>query len=176
MNRKPEIVPSMKVGAFLEAYPQLEGALIEQSPQFKKLKNPVLRKTVARIVTLQQAAATGGIPVDQLVNVLRTAAGLPALDLQDVSNGYGGEQPAWLADQMTVQTLNVTETINQGGVPLPTVMEAVRQLAPGTTLELVTPIMPVPIIDKLRIRGCATWTRKSDDTFHTYIFKKVNAP
>lgn len=42
--------------------------LVELSPKFKLLKNPVARKTVGNIATLSQAAAIGGIPVDTLLN------------------------------------------------------------------------------------------------------------
>ncbi|MGD8491813.1 MAG: DUF1858 domain-containing protein, partial [Anaerolineae bacterium] len=51
------IAPKTKVAELISAYPQLEQVLIDYVPAFEKLKNPVLRKTVARITTLQQAAA-----------------------------------------------------------------------------------------------------------------------
>ncbi|HOK52235.1 MAG TPA: DUF1858 domain-containing protein [Bacteroidales bacterium] len=41
------ITPQTKVGELLEAYPQLEAKLLELSPKFGHLKNPVLRRTVA---------------------------------------------------------------------------------------------------------------------------------
>ena len=43
------ISPKTKVLQLIETYPQLEDVLIEYAPAFKKLKNPVLRKTVAKI-------------------------------------------------------------------------------------------------------------------------------
>ena len=58
------ISPKTKVGELLDAYPQLESVLFDLSPAFAKLKNPILRKTVARIATLQQAAAVGGLKTD----------------------------------------------------------------------------------------------------------------
>ena len=55
------ITPKTKVLELIETYPELEDILIEIAPAFKKLKNPILRKTVAKIATLQQAAAIGNI-------------------------------------------------------------------------------------------------------------------
>ena len=55
------ISPKTKVGELLDAYPQMEGVLLDLSPAFAKLKNPILRKTVARIATLQRAAVVGGL-------------------------------------------------------------------------------------------------------------------
>ena len=41
------ICPDTKVGALLEAYTALEPALIAIAPAFEKLRNPMLRRTVA---------------------------------------------------------------------------------------------------------------------------------
>jgi hypothetical protein len=43
------ILPTTKVGALLDRYPELEDILIGLAPPFKKLKNPLLRKGVAKI-------------------------------------------------------------------------------------------------------------------------------
>ena len=45
------------------------------SPVFEKLKNPVLRRTVARVATIQQISVVGGIPVDDIINRLRKEVG-----------------------------------------------------------------------------------------------------
>ncbi|WP_297095775.1 DUF1858 domain-containing protein [uncultured Draconibacterium sp.] len=54
------ITPKTKIFDLLEAYPQLEDVLIRAAPPFKKLRNPVLRKTITKITTLSQAATIGG--------------------------------------------------------------------------------------------------------------------
>jgi len=48
MKKELIITPQIKVAELLETYPQLEEVLIDLSPTFKKLKNPVLRRTIAR--------------------------------------------------------------------------------------------------------------------------------
>ena len=53
-NSKITISPKTKVGELLDAYPELENVLMAMSPAFEKLKNPILRKTVAKVATLQQ--------------------------------------------------------------------------------------------------------------------------
>ncbi len=47
-----EITPSTTVHALLEAYPELEEVLIDIAPPFKKLRNPFLSKSVARIASV----------------------------------------------------------------------------------------------------------------------------
>ena len=65
------ITPKTKIFDLLEAYPELEETLIEMAPHFKKLKNPILRKTITRITSLSQAATIGGIRTEEAVNRLR---------------------------------------------------------------------------------------------------------
>ncbi|HSM51463.1 MAG TPA: DUF1858 domain-containing protein, partial [Thermoanaerobaculia bacterium] len=67
------ITPQTKVLALLEAYPRLEEVLIGYVPAFQKLKNPILRRTVAKVATLSQAARIGGIAAPDLVRALRRA-------------------------------------------------------------------------------------------------------
>ena len=53
------IGPETTVGAMIEAYPELESVLVEMAPAFAKLRNPVVRRTVAKVATLEQAARIG---------------------------------------------------------------------------------------------------------------------
>jgi len=75
METKLIITPKTKVYDLLAAYPELEKLLIDTIPTFSKLRNPVLRNTVAKITTLQQAAPIGNIKTEELINLLRKAVG-----------------------------------------------------------------------------------------------------
>jgi hypothetical protein len=46
------IEPTTKVAALLKHYPELEDVLIETAPPFKKLRNPLLRMSVAKFASL----------------------------------------------------------------------------------------------------------------------------
>ena len=69
------IGPRTRVGELLETWPELEKVLMELSSSFRKLQNPVLRRTVGKVATLQQIAVVGNIPVQSIVNVLRKEVG-----------------------------------------------------------------------------------------------------
>lgn len=53
--------------ALLKEYPFLLDFLVRLSPEFEKLKNPVLRKTIARLATLRQVSEEGKIPLPELM-------------------------------------------------------------------------------------------------------------
>ncbi len=91
-----EIDLSTKVGELLDAYPKLEEELIRINPKFKKLKNPILRRTVAKIATLAQAAKVGGMDPVELVNLLRKAVGQPPLQGVEYTEEES-EAPVWKA-------------------------------------------------------------------------------
>jgi len=67
------ITPATNVAELLERYPELVEVLVGIAPNFKNLTNPVMRKTMARFATLQTAAETAKMPVEELVERLRAA-------------------------------------------------------------------------------------------------------
>ena len=53
---------------------------MEMAPAFAKLRNPVVRRTVAKIATLEQAAKIGGVDLQAMILKLRAAAGAEGRD------------------------------------------------------------------------------------------------
>ncbi len=79
-ERTFSITPSTNIAELLEHYPELVDALIDIAPMFKNLRNPVMRKTMARFASVQTAADAARLPVAELVERLRAVVrqGLPA--------------------------------------------------------------------------------------------------
>lgn len=75
-----EILPQTKVNQLLEAFPQLEEVLIALDPKFNQLKNPLLRNSIGKVATLQQAALVAGMPPVTFIEHLRKAVGQDTLD------------------------------------------------------------------------------------------------
>lgn len=168
------ITPKTKIHELLEAYPELEGLLIEMAPVFKKLKNPVLRRTIARVTTLQQAAQVGEIPVHELVNTLRRKAGQDSLEGLAAGTGGQPEKPSWLKKDKIVKHLDARPIIEQGGHPLGDVLTDIRDLKAGDIYELITPFLPAPLIERVVEQGFDSWTEKHSETeFRNYFLKKV---
>jgi len=62
-----EVSLKTKIGGLLDTYPFLLDFLTEQSPQFNQLKSPILRKTLAKVTSISQAAFLGGLAPDELL-------------------------------------------------------------------------------------------------------------
>lgn len=167
------ITPATKVAELLESWPELEGVLVAQAPAFRRLRNPVLRRTVARVATLEQAAGVGGVPVRELVAALRRAAGLE----EDAASSTGGENaapagpPEWLDPARVVTAIDADALLDAGEVPLVRVNERAFALAPGELLRVASSFRPAPLVDALTKQGFRVFVRETTpgrfDTFVT---------
>jgi hypothetical protein len=166
------ITPKTKVLQLIEAYPQLEDVLIEYAPAFKKLKNPVLRKTVAKIASLQQAAAVGEVKVEDLINRLRKEVGQD-LYSSESSVKYNIEKPLWFSTDMIDSEFDAKEILAAGEQPVNQVIADLNNLSNGMIYKLITPFLPAPLIDKATSLNIEHWVEKIDDeNFNVYFFKK----
>lgn len=172
MNAKPDITAVTKVGALLDAYPELEATLMDQSPAFAKLKNPVLRKTVAKVATLKTAADIAGLPVGSLVAALRKAAGFA-----DTGEGCADTEaaslvedaPAWTATVSIAADFAAEDYLARGEHPLGDIQSAVRRLAPGQAVRLRSGFVPAPLIEHFRGQGLRTCTTPEGEGYITII-------
>ena len=170
-NHKLIISPKTKVLQLLEAYPQLEDLLIGYVPAFKKLKNPILRNTVAKIATLQQAATIGNVKVEDLINFLRKAVGQDALDSAEDTH-YLSVRPEWFDQAKVAKSLDIREMLNAGEQPVNQVISDLNQLAPGAIYQVIAPFIPAPLIDKATSLRIDHWLQKeSAEVFHVYFRK-----
>jgi hypothetical protein len=172
MNGKLVITPKTKVLQLLEAYPELEGLLIDAIPAFEKLKNPVLRKTVARITSLQQAASIGNIKVEDLINTLRQAVDQD-LTAESAETHYVTEKPSWFAEGRIAMSLDARAMLAAGEHPVNQVMADLAPLGGGAIYKLTAPFLPAPLIDKATSLGMAHWVDQQGETLFDIYFCKT---
>ncbi|MRI83841.1 MAG: hypothetical protein C6I00_05400 [Nitratiruptor sp.] len=165
-----EITLETKIYDLLKAYPFLEEELIRINPKFKRLKNPILRRTITKIASIQQAARVGGMDPLELVNLLRERVGQPPL----VERGSREEEepaPPWI-EGSPVLTLNANELLDRGENPLAHVNRALKGMEPGELLLLVSDFRPEPLIEEMAKRGHQVYSQaRGPDLYHTYILK-----
>jgi len=166
------ILPSTNVGALLDRYPQLEEVLIGLAPPFKKLRNPLLRKGVAKVASLKQAAAVGGMAVEELVNKLRVAVGQEPLTLRDATESiYFSPQPEWFATSKIVASIDEM-AVEEAKMPIVGVLQKAACLQPGEMLELTTTFLPAPGIEIMKSKGLRVWAvQQGPELIRTYVSK-----
>jgi hypothetical protein len=166
------ISPKTKVGELLDNFPDMESVLMEMSPAFEKLKNPILRKTVARVATLQQVAVVGGLRVDDIVNRLRKKVGQSAGEEYSVKTGYISDiPPEWFDTKKITCILDATPIINSGGSPMREILLQTNLLKPGEIFEIRTPFIPAPIIDILKTKGFTIFSVQGEFGTKSYVVR-----
>ncbi len=170
-NHKLIISPKTKVLQLIETYPQLEDVLINHVPAFKKLKNPILRKTVARIATLQQAASVGNVKVEDLINLLRKEVGQDSIEHASEVN-YKTKKPDWFDEAKVTSELDVREMLNAGEQPVNRVISDLNHLQEHEIYKVIAPFVPAPLIDKSLSLEIDHWIKKeTDELFFVYFIK-----
>jgi hypothetical protein len=166
------ITPKTKIYDLLQAYPDLEETLIEASAEFKKLQNPVLRKTITRITNIGQAAVIANLNVEDLVNRLRAKAGQDSIsNLDETGSKYNIIRPDWFSQGKVVNSIDTREMLNRGEQPVHEVMAAVRKLSGNEILEVIAPFIPAPLIDKTLSLDYHHWIDKINETeYRIYFF------
>jgi len=183
------ISSDMTVARLLDEHPELIEVLAGYHAHFKQLRNRLLRRVVAPRVTVAQAARMAGLPPDELLSVLRRAAGepegpRPALfpdapsPLPGAGGGEGG-RPRELADLPEARRvhLDLREDIRRGQEPFGRIMAAVKGLGPDQALVLRAPFEPIPLYDVLGKRGLDHWTeRHAGDDWSVWFYRARVSP
>lgn len=153
-----------RVAELLEAHPEAEEILIRMAPQFKALKNPVLRRTVAKVATLEQAARVAGLSARDLVLALRSELGVDGgNEIEGVSADGVAAAPGWVP-------LNAEPTVDGGALleagetPVAKVSAELSGMSSGEVLVISAPFQPAPLIDSLRAKGNDVYAREEEDT------------
>ncbi len=173
------IHPHTKVGALLDAYPGIEDTLIERVPAFSKLRNPILRRTVAKIATLEQAAAVAGMPVRDLVLFLREQAGDTAIDdpkaaeLLPVLNDpkpVAAATPSWVSEGKESATIDADAMLATGEHPLGAIHKQMASMEAGCYLKLTSSFLPAPLFDAMRSAGVQVhWQQAGPERYETFL-------
>lgn len=167
-----EITPSTKVNDLLDTYPELEETLISIAPPFKKLKNPILRKSVARVATIKHISSVGNVPLNELINKLRMAVGQSVTDDSYEDENYFLDKPDWFSEDKISLSFNEEKLGDKDKMTLVTMLQEAKNVKEGEIIELTTRFLPAPGIDRMKSKGYSVWTvKEEDDLIKSYFLR-----
>ena len=173
------VAPNDRVSDVIARDEALVDVFVRAAPHFSKLRNRAMRRIMARLITVEQAARTAGIAPDKLVRDLNAALGFAegaddvpgsALSSQaatgggtpepggrnqpgsGVREGADAASPTRPADA-PVSEVDVREDLRSGNEPFSKIMAAVAALGEHEILRLRTTFEPVPLFTVLGKRG-----------------------
>ena len=153
------IGPADRVSDVLARDESLVEVFVRHSPHFEKLRNRSLRRVMAALVTVEQAARVAGVEVDVL---LRDLNGALAGDAAAEAHGAGGRATDGASTvpaaakrpvELPAVELDLREDMRAGREPFSRIMAAVHALGDGRALRLRTIFEPVPLFAVLARRG-----------------------
>ena len=138
----------------------LVDVFVRHAPHFAKLRNRAMRRVMARLVTVEQAARTAGVSTDLLVDDLNTALGFAPErrasaaaatpgHASDVVDDGSSEPPS---DRPVVE-VDVRDDLRSGREPFSRIMAAVAALRAEDALHLRAIFEPVPLFAVMAKRG-----------------------
>lgn len=170
---KIQITPEIKILELLQDYPELEDKLITLAPPFKKLKNPILLKTIGKVTTLRQVSKVSEISLGTLINELRAAAGQNEIKVEE-NKSQKTSQPGWINEAKINMTYDARIDLENGNHPAAKVTKEILTLEGNDLYLLITPFFPGPLVDIIKDKGFETYSlTKSADEVHTFIKKKL---
>jgi hypothetical protein len=163
-----------KLQTLFERDERLIDVIASHSPQLAKLRHSPMRKVMARVTTVAQAARLCKVPTGDLLRELNAAIGI------DTDAGASGaedsetqhvDSPAMPPLEGAVE-LDVRDELSRGGEPFSRIMAAVAALAPDGVLHLRAPFEPVPLLAVMSRRGFDSRTeRHADDDWSVWFFR-----
>lgn len=176
---------SDRVSSVLAKDERLLEVFVQASSTFEKLRIPAMRKTMARLVTVAQAARVAGLDPVVLVDRLNRASGEEASDDEPPPIAStdpveaASSRPAWLAalPSARVVELDVRDDLRRGQEPFHRIIGVVGTLPDDGVLCLRATFEPVPLYAVLGRRGLAHFTeRLADDDWRVWFHRSEVAP
>ncbi len=164
-----EITLDTKIADLLNNYDGMKDILIEINPKFEKLNNPILRRTIAKVAGVKQAAIVGGMKPIDLLNRLREAVGQEPLNI-DIQSQDNEKRPDWIDNSMPSITLDANEILDREKNPLAELHKAIRELKEGDIVLITSDFRPEPLIEEFIKKGHNVYSdEKNENEFETYI-------
>jgi uncharacterized protein (DUF2249 family) len=173
-----EITLETKIADLLNDYEGMKDILIGINPKFKKLNNPVLRRTLGRIASVRQAAIVGAMDPMELVDQLRKSVGQePICEGCEIKTDEcfvpePTPKPDWIDAQAPRTTLDANILLDDDKNPLAEVRIALNKLEEGEHLLLLADFQPEPLIEEFAKQGFLIHTYQEDEgKYYTNIRK-----
>lgn len=167
-----------KIAALLKHHPDALETIVKLSPDFRKLRSPILRKLMAGRTSIAMASKIGGCKPEDFFDALAplgferdSAPGLPR------ENGVfrkNTPRPEYLQNIEPDRLVNfdVRAILAEGTDPLKQIQRKVKSLHPGEVLVIINNFEPVPLIALLEKQGFQTYVYfKDPETIETFFYK-----
>lgn len=157
------VAPGDRVSDVLARDEALVEVFVRRSAHFTKLRNRTMRRVMARLVTVEDAARMAGTDADALVGELNAALGIATEPAQVGADSVDAGMMASPPQKEScapghpagapVVEVDVRDDLRNGREPFSRIMTAVRDVSAGEVIRLRATFEPVPLYTVLAKRG-----------------------
>ncbi len=166
-----DITLETKIADLLNYREDMKDILISINPKFKKLNNPVLRRTIGKIAGVKQAAIVGGMDPIDLLNQLRKAVGQETVDMVSKEEIEVEKAPEWILTELK-HTINANDILDEDRNPLAELYKVLKSIDKNEVITIEADFQPEPLIDEMLKLGHEVFTQEvKENYFITYVKK-----
>jgi len=165
-----------KISEIINANTEAIDVIASVNKNFKKLKNPFLRKMLAPRVNIKDAARIGGVKPEVLLRRLKTIGFM--IDLNEMksyenSNIHNNTEKLFKMRKNKIVTLDVRPILDGGVDPFNAIMDELKKINEAEeTLLIINTFEPIPLLNILKKKGYEYETERPEDGIvHTYLTK-----
>ena len=138
---------------------------------FKKLQNPILRRSLATRVTVKDAARIGKVHVNDFLKALQNAGFEVEFVTKSAQNDVEQHMmPPDFSDKEVV-SLDVRPIINEGKDPFGYINKTAKNIKPEQILLIINDFEPIPLIDYLTGKNFVHWMTQDEEGNYLTYFK-----
>ncbi len=166
-----KLTKDTKISKILKAKPEAIDVIAGINPNFKKLQNPILRRSLATRVSVSDAARIGKVPVNDFLKALEKIG----FAVEYVPDDYKDDKklaimPPDFSDKEVV-TLDVRPIINDGKDPFGYINKVAKTIKPHQILLIINDFEPIPLIEYLIGKNFVHWMTQDDAGNYLSYFK-----
>ncbi len=169
------ITGKTKVKEALDKFPELKEILLEISPKFSKLNNPLIYKTVAKWATFNDVAKIGKVSVCLILHKLNAHIGTEEelIKIFPKCIEYMDKEEE-KDDDIVPKDFSIIEfdTTKREDYFLPELTKIVKSLKDKEAVKVISTFDPIPLKRMVESLGFTYNTKEvNSDLYETYIFK-----
>ena len=166
-----KITQDTKISKILKEKPEAIDVIAGINQNFRKLQNPILRRSLATRVSVKDAAKIGKVPVNEFLKALEQTG----FEVEYADTQLNQEQPEALLppdfSNREIVELDVRPIIAEGKDPFGYINKTAKKIKPEQILLIINDFEPIPLVDYLIGKNFIHWMKQDDEGNYLTYFK-----
>ena len=166
-----KITQDTKISKILKEKPEAIDVIAGINHNFKKLQNPILRRSLATRVSVKDAAKIGKVSVNEFLKALQQIG----FEVEYADENQKQEKQKVLLppdfSNREIVELDVRPIIAEGKDPFGYINKTAKKIKPEQILLIINDFEPIPLVDYLIGKNFIHWMKQDDEGNYLTYFK-----